>query len=145
MAVRILTPLENDRLATCEDRLSRVIRRAVELGMPVKVLEAHRNKVAQDLLFAENKSKVKWPQSKHNSFPSRAVDIAPDPVLYPTEADSRYVYAKKVGRFYYLTGKIIMLAWCEFRIRLRPGTDWDEDGEILDQEFDDLGHLELVD
>lgn len=144
MARRILTPIEVDRLNSCDDRLGRVIRRGIELGLPIRVLEGHRGEVAQNVLYAEKKTQKKWPYGEHNKYPSLAVDIAPEPIMYPTVNDSRYVYGKKIGRFYYLVGKIIMLAWVEFKIELRPGADWDQDGEIMDQEFDDLGHIEIA-
>ena|SRR5688572_12412576 len=40
----------------------------------------HRNEADQNRAFAEGKSKLKWPKSRHNSWPSEAVDIVPYPV-----------------------------------------------------------------
>jgi peptidoglycan LD-endopeptidase CwlK len=39
----------------------------------------HRGKAAQDRAFREKKSKVKWPNSKHNKTPSLAFDAYPVP------------------------------------------------------------------
>jgi peptidoglycan L-alanyl-D-glutamate endopeptidase CwlK len=42
-----------------------------------KILETYRNEEDQNKAFNEGKSKLKYPQSKHNKIPSLAVDIAP--------------------------------------------------------------------
>lgn len=44
------------------------------------VLVGHRTKEEQDAAVAKGFSKVKFPNSKHNSLPSKAVDICPHPV-----------------------------------------------------------------
>ena len=41
------------------------------------VVCGHRGKDDQDRLYAEGKSKVKWPHSKHNNLPSLAIDVVP--------------------------------------------------------------------
>lgn len=41
------------------------------------VICGHRGKEAQDLAFAEGKSKLKYPKSRHNIMPAEAVDIVP--------------------------------------------------------------------
>jgi hypothetical protein len=45
-----------------------------------KILCGHREEKEQNEAFNKGNSKLKWPQSKHNSLPSLAVDIAPFPV-----------------------------------------------------------------
>lgn len=65
--------------------------------------------------------------------PSLAVDVAPWPVDW-----------KDTGRFYYLAGYILAVAKEKFGVTLRYGGDWDSDGEIRDQTFNDLGHFEIV-
>lgn len=46
----------------------------------ITILCGHRDQKGQDKVFAEGKSKLKWPKSRHNSFPSEAVDLVPYPV-----------------------------------------------------------------
>lgn len=41
------------------------------------VVCGHRDKAAQEKALREGKSKLGWPKSRHNSLPSRAVDLAP--------------------------------------------------------------------
>jgi len=45
-----------------------------------KILCGHRNQEDQDRAHMMGNSKLKWPQSKHNSMPSLAVDISPYPI-----------------------------------------------------------------
>lgn len=54
----------------------RVIKRA-DLPRDLRVLFGHRNKADQDKAFASGASKLRWPNSKHNSTPALAVDIVP--------------------------------------------------------------------
>jgi len=44
------------------------------------VLVGHRGKAEQDAAFADGKSKLRWPKSKHNLTPSLAVDVVPYPI-----------------------------------------------------------------
>lgn len=69
-----------ERLNTCDVQLQ-VLCEAVLQEMDITVLCGHRNEVDQNAAFKSGNSKVQFPNSKHNSFPSKAVDIAP----YPTD------------------------------------------------------------
>lgn len=70
------------KLKECDPRLVKLIMRVDEL-YPVQVICGHRNKEDQDKAFAEKKSKLKFPDSKHNKKPSLAVDLVPDPDRNP--------------------------------------------------------------
>jgi peptidoglycan LD-endopeptidase CwlK len=100
------------------------------------VLEGHRDKEAQNKAYKEGKSKIKWPDGKHNKKPSLAFDLAP----YPIDFSSK---PKSVARYYLLAGIIMAVAW-ELKIKLRWGGDWDGDWDLADQVFDDLGHFEIL-
>lgn len=41
------------------------------------ILQAYREEAVQNKYFANGTSKVQWPDSKHNSMPSDAMDLAP--------------------------------------------------------------------
>lgn len=43
------------------------------------ILCGHRGQEDQDKAYSEGKSKLRWPNSRHNTFPSEAVDLAPFP------------------------------------------------------------------
>ena len=119
-----------DRLATCDGRLQEILRAAIA-HYDFTVLEGHRSEARQNQLYAEGKSKLRYPRSKHNSTPSRAVDVAP----YPIDWNDR-------ERFYYLAGLIMGIAKIK-GIPLRWGGDWDRDTDFADNTFDDLPHFEI--
>jgi peptidoglycan L-alanyl-D-glutamate endopeptidase CwlK len=68
-------------LSTAHPLLKEVCEIALAEGIiDFVVIEGHRDKATQDRYFAEGASKLRWPKSKHNRFPSEAVDIVPYPV-----------------------------------------------------------------
>lgn len=64
--------------ATLHPDLVKVVDEAAK-EVNITLLCGHRNQEDQDRAFAEGKSKLKWPKSRHNSTPSEAVDITPYP------------------------------------------------------------------
>ncbi len=96
------------------------------------VLEGHRSQERQDKMVQKGTSKLRWPNSKHNSAPSRAVDVAPWPIVW---GDTE--------RFYAFGGFVVGVATM-MGIKIRWGGDWDSDREVKDQKFIDLPHFELV-
>lgn len=69
-------------LATVKSELTNVCRRALAYGiMGAVVTQGRRDKDEQDKYFQTGKTKVQWPNSKHNVVPpeqlSKAVDIVP--------------------------------------------------------------------
>ena len=68
------------RLETCHEHLVLLMVEALaHPGCPsdISVIEGHRSEARQNALRAEGKSQLSWPHSRHNSQPSRAVDVAP--------------------------------------------------------------------
>ncbi len=80
MAAAKLTAASLAKLATCHKDLQRLVKALVADGVALHVLCGHRNKYEQDKAFADGKSRLKFPRSKHNPYPSKAVDIAPAPL-----------------------------------------------------------------
>lgn len=66
------------KLATCHPDLQKVCNELIKT-FDFSVAEGHRGKAAQDDAYQRRASKLKWPNSKHNSKPSQAVDIWPYP------------------------------------------------------------------
>jgi len=99
------------RLNTCDECLQAICH-AVIPYYDFTVLCGHRNLHQQTAAFVAGRSKVEWPNSKHNSQPSLAVDIAP----WPIDWDD-------LGRFYYLAGRMKMAANVH-EVTLRWGGDW---------------------
>lgn len=118
----------NEELDT---RLQLILNEAIKI-YDFTILEGRRDMLTQNKLYQEGKSKLRYPESKHNSDPSKAVDIAP----YPIRWDD-------LPRFYYLAGIIKAIAHTR-GIAIRWGGDWDSDGDFRDNRFNDLVHFELI-
>ena len=65
-----------ERLATCHAQLQDVCNEAIK-HFDFSVTCGTRDKSAQNQAFAQGKSQKRWPDSKHNSMPSLAVDVVP--------------------------------------------------------------------
>ena len=115
------------RLKGVDTKLVNVLNETIKL-MDITVIEGVRSKKRQAELLKKGATKVKY--SKH--MEGKAVDVAP----YPIQWDDR-------ERFHYMGGIIRGVA-SQMGIKVRWGGDWDSDGEIKDNNFDDLVHIELV-
>lgn len=120
-----------EQLATCHEDLQKVLRKVIE-RVDFTVLEGYRSPARQDKLFADGVTKARAGKSLHNRSPSRAVDLAPYPINW-----------HRTDRFTYLAGYVVATA-ASMGIALRWGGDWDVDGELTDNVFDDLVHFELL-
>jgi len=116
------------QLATVHRKLRTICEIAIRI-VDFSVLEGHRSAEEQERVYNLGLSKVL--KGKHNEKPSLAVDLAPYPVDWE---DKR--------RFYLLAGVMLTVAWF-MRTKLRWGGDWDGDGDLNDQTFNDLGHFEI--
>jgi hypothetical protein len=78
-------------LAQVDPVLQVIMKLAIHI-VDFSVVCGHRGKEEQNKAFAEGFSKLKWANSKHNSFPSLAVDIIPYPSGYKaTPAEWAYL------------------------------------------------------
>ena len=118
------------RLSSCNPKLQKVFKEVVK-EFDCSVLCGHRGEDEQNKAFKEGKSKVKYPNGRHNAKPSNAVDVAP----YPIDWSDR-------ERFTLFAGYVLGIAR-SMGIKLRWGGDWDGDFEVNDNNFDDLPHFEL--
>ena len=119
------------RLATCDEDLQELFQEVVKF-FDCSILEGHRGEETQNKYFDEGKSQVKWPNGKHNSSPSTALDAAP----YPIDWDD-------TERFYYFAGFVKGVAF-NIGIPIRWGGDWDDDTDVKETKFKDLVHFELM-
>ena len=129
------------RLQTCHPDLIRLFEKVV-YKFDCSILDGHRNKERQDKAFELKRSKVQYPYSKHNKYPSTAIDVAPYPIDWGENGGSAQ-RRKAIARFYYFAGYVKGIAE-DLQIEIRWGGDWDGDREFTDQSFDDLPHFELV-
>jgi len=119
-----------DRLATCHPKLQAVLNEVIKYEDFV-VLEGHRGQEAQDKAFREGKSKLRWPEGKHNTLPSQAVDVAP----YPVDWNDSLAFASLAG--------YVQAVADSMGIAVRWGGDWNGNGKSKDERFLDLVHFEL--
>ena len=119
-----------ERLATCHEDLQKVFNEVIKV-VDCSVLEGHRDERRQEQLFSEGKTKVHYPMGRHNSKPSRAVDVVPYPVDW-----------KYRERFHLFSGFVLGVA-SGMGITLRWGGDWNMNFEVDDNKFDDFPHFEL--
>ena len=120
------------RLASSDERLQKVFNEVIKY-IDCSVLEGHRSEERQNKLFEEGKTKVKYPKGRHNSNPSRAVDVTPYPVDW-NDRERQTLFA----------GFVLGIAR-SMDIRLRWGGDWDLDFKVMDNRFDDFPHFEIID
>jgi peptidoglycan L-alanyl-D-glutamate endopeptidase CwlK len=123
------------RYDTLDPKLQVLCDRLRDEVCDISIISGYRDPDEQNELFANGSSTVRWPDSKHNKRPSQAVDIQPYP--YPE-------YEPKLwGALGYIAGRAHAIA-AEEGFSIRWGGDWDRDGDLTDQNFDDLFHLELI-
>lgn len=120
-----------DRLSTCHSDL-RLLFGEVAKHYDLTIVCGHRTKEDQDEAFRTGKSKLKWPNGKHNQMPSLAVDAVPFPIDWNDKM-----------RFYHFIGYVRGVA-AQLGIKIRCGADWDGDFDFKDQNFHDLPHFELI-
>ena len=119
-----------ERLATWEKDLQMVFNEVIKY-VDCSILEGHRSKDRQNSLYEDGKTKVRYPNGRHNASPSRAVDVTPYPVDW-ADRERQTLFA----------GFVLGVA-NQMGIELRWGGDWDQDFEVKDNRFDDFPHFEL--
>jgi len=120
-------------LATCEQDLQYLFNEVIK-HWDCKVLCGHRGEKEQNEAYysVPRRSTKKWPNSKHNTLPSMAVDVAP----WPIDWDD----IDRFRRFAWFVKGIAVARGIEIRM----GADWDGDNDIDDQTFHDIPHFELI-
>ena len=119
-----------EQLATCDERLQKVFNEVIKF-VDCSVLEGHRGQERQDQLYIDGKTKVKYPNGRHNSKPSNAVDCTPYPIDW-ADRERQTLFA----------GFVLGVARSK-GIKLRWGGDWDMDFQVMDNRFDDFPHFEI--
>ncbi len=115
--------------------MQRLMNKVVE-RYDISIICGHRGREEQEKAFNEGKSKARFGQSKHNSFPSKAVDIVPWPFNQDDWQDCDY--------FVHMAGYVQAVA-DELGIKIRWGGDWNQNRRTSDESFLDLPHFELMD
>jgi peptidoglycan L-alanyl-D-glutamate endopeptidase CwlK len=117
-----------------------VLNHALSMGiMDMAVIESIRGKAEQNQYFKLGKSKVQWPNGKHNILKegdkSDAIDVTP---VVNGKISWKKEHCLVLAGIILASAKII-------GIEIRWGGNWDMDGEpITDQNFQDLVHYEIM-
>lgn len=115
-----------ERLKQCDIRLQTLCEKMLSRSaFDMTVTCGHRTKEEQEKAFNEGRSKAHFGQSKHNSFPSKAVDICP----YPINWDKDDIRWHKMIALAYDTSRLL-------GIKIRCGMFFS---------FEDYPHIELED
>lgn len=123
--------ISEERLNTCHPLLQTLMREVIKT-YDCAILCGHRNKEDQDKAFEGGFSKVKFPNGKHNSMPSLAVDVAPNPIDWSNRE-----------KFIYFAGYVKAIA-DKLGIKIRCGIDFNQDGNFKNDNLFDGPHFELI-
>lgn len=124
----VLSARSKRELAGCHPELRRLFEAvAEELG--VELICGHRGKLAQNEAYARGASKVPWPQSRHNSKPSEAVDVIPSEIIQGTKIAWNDTAAFK------RLAEVVKTTALKLGIEITWGGDW---------RMRDLVHFELA-
>lgn len=80
---------------TCHPDLIRVLDEAIN-SYDFSCIWGYRGKARQDRAFRDGNSKLKWPHSRHNSYPSEAFDVIPYPDGFKASDEEFYVLATHI-------------------------------------------------
>lgn len=133
----MLSDLSKNKLGSCCQELQTLFNEVIR-SQDFTVVCGFRNKESQHKAFLDKKSKTDWPNSKHNSLPSMAVDVAP----YPLDWNNKKRFIFFAGYVFAIFNQLKSVGSIK-DCNLRWGGNWD--GAIVkDQSFDDLPHFEIV-
>jgi peptidoglycan L-alanyl-D-glutamate endopeptidase CwlK len=105
-----------------------------------KIVCLYRGEEEQNKLYIKGLTKLKYPMSKHNQIPVKAMDIIPK--KYNNNPYDR------ITDFYWIAGCIYaesekLYDDGEISHHIRWGGDWNMNNVFYDNKFNDLSHFEL--
>ena len=118
----------HDKLKECHPDLVRLMLRVDQI-YPIHVICGFRGEKDQNHAFENKKSKLQYPNSKHNKRPSLAVDVVPDP-----DRNAKTISWVDLMAFEIMCLAIESVA-DDLKIKIRLGRDFS---------FKDWPHVELV-
>ena len=123
-----------EKLSSCHPDLQKLMKEAIKYSViDFGISCGTRNQKEQDEAYRTGRSKLQYPNSKHNQTPSLAVDVF------------AYVGGKvswELKYYYYLAG-VIMTTAKKLDIDIRWGGNFNENGSFSDDSFVDCPHFEL--
>ena len=119
----VFSKRSQQNLDTCHDDLKLLLNECIK-HIDFSIIGGFRDSKLQNLYYEQGKSKLKFPHSRHNRYPSEAVDLIP----YP------FTGWNDIGSFGKMAGYIMRVA-DELGIEIEWGGDW--------KTFKDYPHIEL--
>ncbi len=115
------------------------------------ILEGHRDKETQNRYYEQipKVTNVQWPDSKHNSLPSMAVDVVPYVRIKGIKGGIHWNNKDSVIREKYYKDMVMfatifkMVGLLLFQTKITLGMDWNNNYSLLDNRFMDYPHAEL--
>jgi peptidoglycan L-alanyl-D-glutamate endopeptidase CwlK len=135
----IFSQLSKTKLATCHIDLQVLFNEVVKY-YDCTVVCGYRGEGEQTEAWVKGNSQLKWPNSKHNSTPSNAVDVVPF-------EKSGVDYGKMQSAFF--AGMVKGIA-IELKRKgtithdIRIGLDWNGNNDVDDTKFWDACHFEII-
>lgn len=131
--------ISKERLQTCHKDL-RTLMGFVIQDFDFTIVCGHRGEADQNKAYAEKKSTKKWPNSKHNKYPSLAVDAVP-------YERGKLDWGQR--QMAYFAGYVMGVAQRLYNIgvishKIRAGIDWNMNNDIDDETFIDAPHFEII-
>jgi peptidoglycan L-alanyl-D-glutamate endopeptidase CwlK len=123
------------KLDTLHPLLQKLLNEVVKT-LDITIVSGRRTAKEQDELYEKGYSKLKFPESKHNTSPSQAVDIA---IWNKSKPRIRW---EDRNQFIFMMGYVKGLA-DKLGIKIRMGGDWNGD-MIFTESFFDPAHIELI-
>ena len=134
----------SNNLGECHDDLIILFTEVIKY-IDCSIVDGARSEEEQNKLFHAGKSKVEYPNSKHNVTDEMPLSMAIDAAPYINGGipwnDTRY--------FYYFGGFVLAVAEIlyangKMKHKTRWGGDWSQNHCFNDQSFHDLPHFELI-
>ncbi len=124
------------KLRTCDPELQILFNYVIRY-FDCTIVCGERGKTAQNKAYKDRTSTKKYPNSKHNSFPSKAVDVVPYPIEWENTDRMRYFigFVKGVAQ--------MLKEYSTMDKEIVTGIDWDNDTVLKDQRFNDCPHFQV--
>ena len=126
------------KLSTCHIDLQVIFFEVIK-NFDCTVLQGYRDEIDQHRAFLSGNSQLDWPNGKHNTQPSNAVDVASYPIPnWSNTGDFIFFggYVMGIAEMLFTQGKITH--------KIRYGGDWSRNNKVTDESFKDYLHFEII-
>ena len=137
-----LSDSSSKKLSTCDDRLQQLFNEVLK-KMDFTVACGHRTMEEQNEEYKSGRSQLQYPNSKHNTYPSLAIDVYPYVNKRMVNGSQKY----DLYQICFFAG-IVKATADQLNIPIIWGGDWNNDyifdALLNEKSFQDLPHFELI-